>query len=396
MKMNFLKNTVKLASVLCILFLIFQCRAQDESADIGMEDFESFRPVPQSDIDERVQTTNRLYESRTNAITRAVERISPAIVGINVTQIRRVTQRSFFENDPLWWYFYQPRESYRKVESLGSGFLISSDGYILTNQHVVSQAVEIIVTMTDGKHYKAEKIGEDATYDVAVLKIDGENLPFISLGNSEEIIIGEWVIAFGNPFGLFDVNSKPTVTVGVISATDLDFKRVNNRSYNDMIQTDAAINSGNSGGPLVNSAGECVGINTFIFSGNNAGGTNIGIGFAIPINRVKSILPELKTVGHLDRSFQTGIAVEDLDWVTARVLGISPYDGVIVTKVDHNSTADKAGVQKGDVIVAINDQRIRSTNQAQKIINQIDILEEKQLKLTLFRKGKLFNKVVNL
>ncbi len=394
--MNFFKNTFKLASILCILFLIFQCRAQDESRVPRMRDAEAVSAVHESDIDERMQTSDRLYESRTNAITRAVERISPAIVGINVTQIRRVSQRSFFENDPLWWYFYQPRESYQKVESLGSGFLISSDGYILTNQHVVSQAVEIIVTMTDGKHYTAEKIGEDATYDVAVLKIDGQNLPFISLGNSDEIIIGEWVIAFGNPFGLFDVNSKPTVTVGVISATDLDFKRVNNRSYNDMIQTDAAINSGNSGGPLVNSVGECIGINTFIFSGNNAGGTNIGIGFAIPINRVKSILPELKTAGHLDRSFQTGITVEDLDWVTARTLGISPYDGVIVTKIDRNSTADKAGIQKGDVIVAINDQRIRSRNQAQKIISQVDILEENQLKLTLFRKGKLFNKVLNL
>lgn len=380
---------------ICLLFLIFQCRAQEDSVLPGADGVTSVDQI-ESKIDGRMQVGNELYESRTNAITRAVEHISPAIVGINVTQIRRVRQRSFFDDDLSWWHFYQPRESYQKVESLGSGFIISSDGYILSNQHVVDQAVEIIVTMTDGKQYEAEKVGEDATYDVAVLKIKGRNLPFIQLGDSDDIIIGEWVIAFGNPFGLFDVNSKPTVTVGVVSATDLDFKRVNNRSYNDMIQTDAAINSGNSGGPLINSVGECIGINTFIFSGNNASGTNIGIGFAIPINRVKSILPELKTVGHLDRSFQTGIAIENLDWATARVLGISQYDGVLIIKVDKKSSAAKAGVKKGDVIVAINNQRVRSTDQAQKVINQIDVLEEKTFELTLFRNGKLIKKTLNL
>ena len=235
----------------------------------------------------------------------------------------------------------------------------------------------------------AESIGEDERYDVALLKIKGDDFPYIPLGNSDDSIIGEWVIAFGNPFGLFDVSSKPTVTVGVISATDMDFSD-QSHSYQGMIQTDASINGGNSGGPLVNSLGQCIGINTFIFSGSEYIKGSIGIGFAIPINRVKKILPDLKNIDRMDRSFTTGLEVENINRLVAMMLGISSNDGVIVSRVARRSPAQRAGLKVGDVIVAIDGQRVRSTTDVQKIINAVDVNETRSLKLTVFRDGNLF------
>jgi serine protease Do len=315
-----------------------------------------------------------ITESRQNAITRAVQDASPAVVGINITQIQRYRSYSpFFNDDPFWGWYFQPREYEQRVKGLGSGFLISPDGYILTNEHVIHDASEIVVTMTNGKQYKARAAGSDITYDVALLKIDGSDLPFVQLGNSEDLIIGEWVIAFGNPFGLFDINMNPTVTVGVISAIGMNFKgqyQIEDRIYTDMIQTDAAINGGNSGGPLVNSLGQCIGINTFIFSGS-AQKTNIGIGFAIPINRVKRILPDLKRVGQVDRSFQTGLEVENISYVVAQMLGINPNDGVI--------------------IVSMEDQRVRSTQDVLQVMNGIDVTVQSEIMLKIFRKNELQN-----
>jgi len=165
---------------------------------------------------------------------------------------------------------------------------------------------------------------------VALLKIQGGDFPYIPLGNSAEVLIGEWVIAFGNPFGLFNVNSKPTVTVGVVSATGMDFRgalKIENRSYDEMIQTDAAINGGNSGGPLVNSLGECIGINTFIISGSDVQKTSIGIGFAIPINRIKAILQELKNSGMVDRPLNTGFRFKNLTAQEASAREFRPKTG---------------------------------------------------------------------
>ena len=173
---------------------------------------------------------------------------------------------------------------------LGPGYSSAPDGYIITNQHVVENADEVIVTLPGGKEYDAEVIGEDRVTDLAVLRIEGKHLPYSKLGDSDDIIIGEWVIALGNPFGLFDVNKQPTATVGIISAVDLDFgKELSGRVYQGMIQTDASINQGNSGGPLSNAEGEVIGINTFIFTGGGYSEGSIGISFAIPINRAKGI-----------------------------------------------------------------------------------------------------------
>ena len=297
---------------------------------------------------------------------------------------------SFFDDDPYWRFLFPPREYRREIKSLGSGFIISPDGFILTNQHVVNQATEIVVTMTSGEHVNAEVVGEDPKYDVALLKIDEKDLDYISFGNSDDVIIGEWVIAMGNPFGLFDVNSKPTVTVGVVSATGMDFEGDEGRSYEDMIQTDAAINGGNSGGPLVNSLGQCIGVNTLIFSGSAYEGTSIGIGFAIPINRVKTILPDLQKIGRVDRSFTTGIEIEDISYRLARSLGIYQNAGVVVSQVSARSPAEEAGIEVGDVIVAINGERVRSITDAQMVINTIDIEDNRNMELTIFRDGKLY------
>ena len=347
-------------------------------------------------ISQETQASQRLNDdignSRQNAITRAVTDVSPAVVGINVVQIRRVVTRSPFD-DPFWNLFFQPQEYLEKVKSLGSGFLISPEGYILTNEHVVHQASEIVVTTTDGKKYQAESVGEDQTVDVALLKINGENLPYIPLGNSEDIIIGEWVIALGNPFGLFDVGSQPTVTVGVVSAINMDFHRQGGfagHAYKQMIQTDASINTGNSGGPLVNSLGRCIGINTFILSGGQYSSGSVGIGFAIPINRVKEILPDLKNVGYVDRSFQTGLEVENINWLVARMLNISTRDGVVVSRVKAKSPADLAGLKVGDVIIRIASQRVRSTEDVQRIINTFDVRENMRMQMTIFREGEIY------
>ncbi len=383
-------------TILLIGFLSVRCSKKEEANELPLNQV-STTAVAVTQLADDIQMVNEdITQSRQNAITRAVARVNPAVVGINVTQIRRVQQRSFFEDDPIWRYFSSPREYLQKVKGLGSGFIISPDGYILTNQHVVNQASEIIVTMTNGKQVNAEVVGEDQKYDVALLKIDEKDLDYIPFGDSDDVIIGEWVIAIGNPFGLFDINSKPTVTVGVVSAMGMDFEGVEGRSYQDMIQTDAAINGGNSGGPLVNSLGQCIGINTFIFSGSEYEGTSIGIGFAIPVNRVKSILPDLQKIGSVDRSFTTGLEVENISWLVAQMMGISQRDGVVVSNVSQKSPAKDAGIQVGDVIMAIDGERVRSTVDVQDIINRIDIEKDRNLQLTVFRENKLYEVVLKL
>jgi len=304
----------------------------------------------------------RITTSRKNAITHAIENVSPAVAGINVTAIQEYVSRPrslFWENDPLYRMLF-PEETYRRrVKSLGSGVVISKDGYVITNAHVVEGAEKIIVTLTGGEEHEAELVGADQQTDVALLKISGKVFAYAEMGNSDEIITGEWVIALGNPFGLFDVNYKPTATIGIVSGMDLDFGRQENgRIYQDMIQTDASINTGNSGGPLVNANGEVIGVNTFIFTGGGQSEGSVGIGFAIPINRVKTIIAELEQKGEIDRSWKTGIEVQNVDQFLARYLGLPSTDGVIVTEVERSSAAQKAGIKVGDVILQVNNRKV--------------------------------------
>lgn len=392
-KKMFFKKPLLLMIIFSLLLSLVFCSQKQKSKN-GQTELKEEKLFTTLEDETKSVLNDDIYMSRQNAITNAISKASPAIVGINVIQIKRYYARDF---DSFFKYYFKPHEYEQKVKGLGSGFLISTDGYILTNEHVVHEATEILVTMTNGEKFKAELVGSDQKYDVALLKIEGENLPYIPLGNSDDIIIGEWVIALGNPFGLFDISAKPSVTVGVVSAADMDFQgeyAIQGRSYTDMIQTDASINGGNSGGPLVNSLGECIGINTFIFSGSQYEKTSIGIGFAIPINRAKEILPELKRIGKIDRSFSTGLEVKNLSFMTALRLGISPGDGVIVSAIEKGSPADRTDIKIGDVVVMINDQRVTSTYDVKQVIDRIDIREDNTLELIVYRNGKL--KRVNL
>jgi serine protease Do len=339
-----------------------------------------------------LRAQNDVSASRQNAVTRAIKKVVPAVVGINVVSIKEYTYSNPFFNDEFFSQFFPRQKYYDKVKGLGSGFIISEDGYILTNEHVVEGAVEIIVTLTDGSKYPAQIVGLDRTTDVALLKINPTNkVTSLEFGDSDDLIIGEWVIALGNPFGLFDINNQPTVTVGVISATRRDFGLVEGQHvYQNMIQTDAAINGGNSGGPLVNALGEVIGINTFIYSGSGSGKTNIGIGFAIPISRVSKILPDLKTKGAVDRSFTMGFKYQAVDRMIAQYLGLDDVHGIVLSDVQPNGPADKSGLKVSDVIIKINGKNVNNEYDFQKVILGDDLRVGDIVDLEIVREKKRF------
>lgn len=315
--------------------------------------------VSLTSLDQAKRFNDEITNSRENIITKTVQKVSPAIVGINVIEIRQFRDpfSSFFD-DPFFRQFFGNRgNSSQKVQGLGSGYIISPDGYIVTNDHVAGNATEITITMTDGSHHEAKIIGSDPVSDICLIKIDGDNLPYVELGKSSDIIIGEWVIALGNPFGLFELNDKPTVTVGVISATGMNLEPINDRYYLNMIQTDAAINGGNSGGALVNSIGQVIGMNTLIYTAGGVQG-NIGLGFAIPIDKVKKIITELKENGKIDRDFQIGMSIQSIDAGIMKYYNLKSNKGVIITKVLPNTPADNAGLKSGDIITEIDGYKI--------------------------------------
>jgi len=317
---------------------------------------------PEAETIQAITAQENITSSRQNAITRAVARVSPAVVGINVIEIREYRDpffNRFFGDDPWMRRFFGDRTYRQQVKGLGSGFMISPDGYIVTNDHVAGNATQITVTLTSGEKLEAKLVGTDPVSDIALLKVDGSNLPYLNLGNSEEIVIGEWAIAFGNPFGLFEINDKPTVTVGVISSTGMNLGRVDNRFYADMIETDAAINGGNSGGPLVNSMADVVGMNTLIFTGGQSA-TFVGYGFAIPINKVKRIVAELKRSGTVVREGWHGFDFQSVDNRIARYFGMQRAEGVIVSEIEKKGPGEKAGLKVGDIILDVNGQKIGS------------------------------------
>ena len=307
-------------------------------------------------------------KSRQTAITYAIEQISNSVVGINVTQLKQQQVNPFF--DPFWGGFFPYTRTF-KVDNMGSGVLVSPDGYIITNTHVVDNATEIVVTLRGGKSYEAQLVGMDNLTDIALVKVDDSDLPFADLGNSDELIVGEWAIALGNPLGLFDVNHQPTATAGIISGVKMDFGlKEAGHVYQNMIQTDAAINPGNSGGPLVNALGEVIGINTFIMTGSNYSSGSIGIGFAIPINRVKEVAEDLKKFGKVERSYTTGVHVQTIDPVMQRYLRLPTSEGVIITDVEKRSSGERAGLQIGDVILAVDNRKINSPKDIIRVIDE--------------------------
>ena len=335
-------------------------------------------------------------ESRHTAITRAIESVEPAVASISVVQLRDVYNSFSRGRDPFFDFFFPERSRKKEVRSSGSGVVISPDGYVMTNFHVIENATEVMVTLPGGEEYEAEIIGTDFITDLALLKWRGRNFPYATLGDSDDLIIGEWAIALGNPFGLFDISKQPTATAGIISAMDMDFGFQSGKIYKDMIQTDAAINRGNSGGPLVNSLGEVIGINTFIYTASQFAEGSIGIGFAIPINLAKDIAEELKVSGKVDRSFSTGLSVERLTEEVAEYLDVPLRQGVIVVEVEKSSNAQKAGVKVGDIITDVNGQKIRSSREILKIIKESDLRSGNKIKLKIYRDGKTLTKYLIL
>jgi serine protease Do len=328
-----------------------------------------------------------ISEGRQTAITRAVAAATPAVVSVNVIGIQTVRSDPFFD-DFFSQFLGRRLERDRTVQGLGSGFVVSADGYIVTNDHVVQIASaldrsRITVSFYDGRSMEATLVGTDTFTDIALLKVEPEEpLDFIRFAEEETPIVGEWAIALGNPFGLFEAND-PTVTVGVVSAVDRDFEVQGDHVYRDMIQTDAAINRGNSGGPLVNARAEVIGVNTFIYSQS---GGSIGLGFAVPAGKSKQIVEELKANGVVDRSYYTGLSVVDINASLARALGLPTAEGVIVRDVQPGSPADEAGFQPYDVIVGMAGDDV--ARQQQLVARLYDFRPDDTVGFTILRDGR--------
>jgi serine protease Do len=313
---------------------------------------------------------------------------SPAVVNISTEQKQTVQQRlprgfsmpDIPEDSPfsdLFRHFFgeglegMPE---RESRSLGSGFVISADGYILTNHHVVADADEIQVRFSDRRFYDAKVIGSDKASDVALIKIDAEGLPTVEIGQSKELAVGEWVLAIGSPFG-FD----HTVTAGIVSAKG---RSLPSENYVPFIQTDVAINPGNSGGPLFNLDGEVVGINSQIYS--RTGGF-MGLSFAIPIELAMNVADQLRETGTVSRGY-LGVLIQDVDRDLAESFGMAQPHGALVSRVMSDSPAEKAGLEVGDVIIAFNDQRLLNSSQLPPLVGATRV--ESTATLKVLRDGK--------
>ncbi|MBU2596146.1 MAG: DegQ family serine endoprotease, partial [Planctomycetes bacterium] len=326
--------------------------------------------------------------------------VSPAVVFVSVEQeyTQRIPDMRYFDpfeefqNDEFFQRFFgpqfrqrqrqrqqQPRERKQIRRGQGSGFIVSADGYILTNNHVVKDADKITVKMSDDKELQAKVIGTDPASDIAVIKVDANNLPAVELGDSDTLKVGEWVLAIGNPFGL-----SHTVTAGIVSAKGRSGLRFadSELEYQDFIQTDAAINFGNSGGPLINIDGKVVGINSAIYSQS---GGYIGIGFAIPVNMAKYIYEQLVAEGKVIRGY-IGIYGEDVSPEMAEMLGAKGHKGVLVDNIVKDSPAEKAQLQKGDIIIKKDGKTIDNWDNFRNEVAKIP--PGQKITLTVVRDGK--------
>ncbi len=342
-----LKKTISVTSLLtgCTL-----CMIAGAGIGVAIEKPLNGRSVAVAASTEAVRTLPNFAE--------LAKRVGPSVVNVSTTQLRRMAEdvpSPFGEDDPrndLLERFFGGRipRGPQRQSGLGSGFIIDSNGTILTNYHVVNDAQKISVTVSDGKTYDAKVVGKDQKTDIAVIKIDaGRALPAVTLGDSDRLEVGEWVMAIGNPFGL-----DHTVTSGIVSAKG---RQIGAGPYDNFIQTDASINPGNSGGPLLNLRGEVVGINTAIFSQS---GGNIGIGFAIPSNSVKDLLPELRDKGKVVRGY-VGATVQKISPEIAESLGLKQTGGALVADVVKGGPAEKAGLKVGDVIVEFDKKVIKDS-----------------------------------
>jgi serine protease Do len=320
-----------------------------------------------------------------------IDAVSPAVVNIAVAKLEQgaPTVFQFREGSPgmprgtqpqFPFEFFErffdgnPQDFQRRTEGQGSGFLIDASGYIVTNNHVAGGAEEITVTLQDGRQLDAELVGSDPRTDLALLKIDADNLPYVAFGDSDKARVGDWVVAIGNPFGL-----GGTATAGIISARGRDIRL---GDYDDYLQLDAPINLGNSGGPVFNVAGEVVGVNTAIFSPN---GGNVGIGFAIPANQAKDIIADLRENGTVERGW-LGVQIQNLDEDLAQSLGLENARGALVAEVVEDSPAADGGIQAGDVITRFDGEEIADPRELSRLVAAAT--PNAGAKVTVWREGR--------
>jgi len=338
------------------------------------------------------ESEQRLTDNRDNAITAAVEKASNSVVSIMSTAL---VDKPQLPSDEFFRHFFGDRFQ-RENTRMGSGFIISDDGLVVTNQHVVGNTpADITISTTYGITYEAELIGSDELTDLALLKIKSDDpFPFIELSDSDDVRVGEWAIALGNPFGLFE-DGKPTVTVGVVSALGRDFRPdpSNPRVYVDMIQTDASINSGNSGGPLLNSNGEVIGINTFIYTGGTGGGF-VGLGFAIPSNRIDRIISQLLTSGSVVLDYNLGMEFTSMTEQLVYRYRLPYIQGLLVTSVNKDGPAFESGVMPGDIILRIGDERVVGEMHAWALFREYN--EGQQMNIELLRDNNRYETEIHL
>ena len=311
------------------------------------------------------------------------EQQGPAVVSIDVTQtIKRSQFPDMSEDDPFYEFFRRfgqvprGRERQRDFEqqSVGSGFILSSDGHILTNAHVVDEATEVLVKLSDKREFRAKVVGTDKRTDVALLKIDATGLPKVTIGDPEKLRVGEWVAAIGKPFGL-----ENTITAGIVSAKGRDLPQENNLV--PFIQTDVPINPGNSGGPLFNMKGEVVGMNSLIFSRT---GGYMGLAFAIPIDVAMNVVKQLQEKGRVTRG-RIGVQIQEVTKETADAFGLNKATGALVNSVEKGGPADKAGVESGDIILKAEGRTVNSSSELPRNITQIK--PGTKITLQVWRKG---------
>jgi serine protease Do len=332
---------------------------------------------------------DNISDDRRNAIVRATEQVAPAVISINA--FYTVHTRPMYD---IWFNRWYPGRAIPQAK-LGSGVIVDKQGYAFTNYHVVQDADRIQVTTSKGENYTAKLVGTAPSYDLALIKLEGEHFDAAPLGNSDQLLVGEWAIAIGSPFGYQLADVQPTVTVGVISAMHRDIKQDTESEaiFNDMIQTDAAINPGNSGGPLINAHGEVIGINTLIFTGGEGSNTNIGLGFAIPVNRAKFVFNEIVEHGHV-RDVWLGMTAATITPELQAALKLPTSNGVIVQGIDEGGPAAKSGLKPGDQIIAINGTTIQSREQANRVIFGSAV--GTTLEMTVNRKDQLIKLKVTL
>ncbi|MDH5680524.1 MAG: Do family serine endopeptidase [Spirochaetota bacterium] len=371
-------------SFILFTFSLQACSEGDKDLHGDKVDFSSESPAIEKD-----KESLQKGMSFQKALKNVADKVLPAVVDIRAEKVTRSRNRLWgFRRDQFERFdeFFGRRKKpdlERKAQSLGSGFIISREGYVVTNNHVIEGASNIKVFLTNNREYTGQVVGTDAVSDLAVIKIDaGNDIPSISLSSQEKVNVGDLAIAVGNPFGL-----SGSFTLGVVSATGR-VSGINDRNaaFKDFIQTDASINQGNSGGPLLNIKGQVIGVNTAIYSAGGQG--SLGIGFAIPASVAKRVVTDIIRQGRVDRGY-IGVIIKNLDKSVSDYLNLKKTDGVLITAVEPKGPAEIAGLRSGDVILSVNKKKVRNTTDLIKLVSTVK--PGKRVILTILRKKKVLN-----